>query len=267
MLSDLVFVQLNASNRHNKYSPGICSSKGDHSTECLEGFWDPLVSVTLQEWYLFAIHLRMALIFSYLLIFCIGIGVYGARLTPRVCFGSFSLDIRGTVFFFLDFIYLEDSYIGRPFDLHWVKYLPSWFFIWSLGFLWTFGFHFIYFSSLRQKVVCLFMHNFACNMVRRLSDTILDFEMFFFFYSISFYLTWLLLSKTGLGHTYWFCSHGMALDFFLARTTGSRHLAVALYDMIQGSIQFNTIIHVLSFELFFRFIRIRCKIACWIVFS
>lgn len=99
MLSDLVFVQLNASNRHNKYSPGICSSKGDHSTECLEGFWDPLVSVTLQEWYLFAIHLRMALIFSYLLIFCIGIGVYGARLTPRVCFGSFSLDIRGTVFF------------------------------------------------------------------------------------------------------------------------------------------------------------------------
>lgn len=49
MLSDLVFVQLNASNRHNKYSPGICSSKGDHSTECLEGFWDPLVSGTLQK--------------------------------------------------------------------------------------------------------------------------------------------------------------------------------------------------------------------------
>lgn len=44
MLSNLVFVQLNASNRHNKYSPGIRGSKGDYSTECLEGFWDPLVS-------------------------------------------------------------------------------------------------------------------------------------------------------------------------------------------------------------------------------
>ena len=49
MLSDLVFVQLNASNRHNKYSPGICSRKGDHSTECLEGFWYPLILVVFQS--------------------------------------------------------------------------------------------------------------------------------------------------------------------------------------------------------------------------
>lgn len=81
--------------------------------------------------------------------FCIGIGVYGARLTPRVCFGSFSLDIRGTVFswfhFLGGFIYWE------AFDLHWVNYLPSWFFIWSLGFLWTFGFHFYLFSLLYDE--------------------------------------------------------------------------------------------------------------------
>lgn len=64
MLSDLVFVQLNASNRHNKYSPGIRGSKGDHSTECLEGFWDPLVSwaasLMIDTLELSAIHLRMA---------------------------------------------------------------------------------------------------------------------------------------------------------------------------------------------------------------
>ena len=48
-VADLVFVQLNASNRHNKYSPGICSRKGDHSTECLEGFWYPLILVVFQS--------------------------------------------------------------------------------------------------------------------------------------------------------------------------------------------------------------------------
>ena len=52
----------------------------------------------------FAIHLRMAFVF-HLFIFCIGIGVYGVRLTPRVYFGSFSLDIRGTVFFLISFIW------------------------------------------------------------------------------------------------------------------------------------------------------------------
>ena len=116
--------------------------------------------------------------------FCIGIGVYGARLTPRVCFGSFSLDIRGTVFswfhFLGGFIYWE------AFDLHWVNYLPSWFFIWSLGFYEHSDFIFIFFLFLRQKVVCLFMHNFACNMGDGFLISILDLELFSFHFILSF---------------------------------------------------------------------------------
>ena len=93
--------------------------------------------------------------------FCIGIGVYGARLTPLVCFGSFSLDIRGTVFswfhFLGGFIYWVRSALGELFTLL-IFHL-------QLGIFMNIRISFLsIFPSLRRKVVCLFMHNFACNM-------------------------------------------------------------------------------------------------------